>query len=125
MPPSSDTADDEGAPSDGPQGCPRCGHDEVRTGRTSTGAEQAAADVGRVDRYATVTCERCGYTDLYDVKGDGSPVDLFFGYDYVPTDERPRATMRSAGDRFHCDSCGTAFADGEADECPECGREFV
>ena len=110
---------------DAPPGCPRCGHDEARTARTSTGGEAPIVGIGSVEQFATVTCERCGYTDFYDVDGGGSPVDLFLGYGHRPADERPRATMKSSGDVFHCGACGTAFTDGDAETCPNCDREFV
>ena len=116
-----DDADD----ADGPPGCPRCGHGEARTARTSTGGEPSALNLTTIEQFVTVTCERCGYTDLYDVDGGGSPVDLFLGYGYEPAGDRSRATMKSSGGTYHCGSCGVGFTDGDVDECPNCGREFV
>ncbi|WP_435062463.1 zinc ribbon domain-containing protein [Halobaculum sp. EA56] len=106
-------------------GCPKCGWTDAAVDRTTTGVKEGVVAAAGVDTYTVVTCERCGYTEFYAEEGDSAAVDLFLGRGYVPPGERERATMKSAGDVFHCGTCGTAFTDGDAAECPGCGREFV
>ena len=73
--PSNDTLDDE-------QGCPKCGHADVHVGSISTtgGGLSKMFDV-QTNKFRTVTCSGCGYTELYrDVGSSGSDlVDVFLG----------------------------------------------
>lgn len=107
-------------------GCPKCGWDEVATDRTTTGVREGVVGPATgVDTYVVATCDRCGYTEFYDVEGESVAVDLFLGREYVPPGERDRATRKSDGDLFFCSICGNTFTDETAAECPSCGRTFV
>ncbi len=46
--------------------CVKCGHNEYKTGeiRTTGGFWSKIFDV-QTKRFTTITCKRCGYTELY------------------------------------------------------------
>jgi hypothetical protein len=63
-------------------GCPKCGHDQVDVGSISTtGSGLSKMFDVQTNKFQTVTCTSCGYTELYrDVGSSGSDlVDVFFG----------------------------------------------
>jgi len=63
-------------------GCPKCGHGNATTSSISTtGSGLSKMFDIQTNRFETVTCEGCGYTELYkDVGNRGSDVvDVFFG----------------------------------------------
>ncbi|GAD51704.1 hypothetical protein MBEHAL_0464 [Halarchaeum acidiphilum MH1-52-1] len=82
-------ATDGGADADGgadndtdDYGCPKCGHEDATTGSISTtGSGLSKMFDVQTNNFETVTCENCGYTELYrDVRNRGSDVvDVFFG----------------------------------------------
>ena len=53
-------------PSVGSYECPRCGHERCELGRLrgTGGLLSSLFDIQR-ERYTTVTCARCRYTELY------------------------------------------------------------
>lgn len=59
--------------------CPRCGHQghEVGTLRGTGGLLSSLFDVQR-ERFTTLTCERCRYTELY--KGDRNVLSDVFDF---------------------------------------------
>ncbi|MFB6164505.1 MAG: zinc ribbon domain-containing protein [Haloarculaceae archaeon] len=63
-------------------GCPKCGHTDADVGTISTtgGGLSKMFDI-QTNKFQTVTCTNCGYTELYrDVRDRGSDlVDVFFG----------------------------------------------
>ena len=73
--PSNSTPGDE-------RGCPKCGHADAEVGSISTtgGGLSKMFDI-QTNKFRTVTCTNCGYTELYrDVGSSGSDlVDIFFG----------------------------------------------
>ncbi|WP_232701053.1 zinc ribbon domain-containing protein [Halobacterium wangiae] len=63
-------------------GCPKCGHDEVDVGNISTtGSGLSKMFDIQTNKFQTVTCTSCGYTELYkDVGSSGADLaDVFFG----------------------------------------------
>ncbi|WP_435097871.1 zinc ribbon domain-containing protein [Halarchaeum sp. P4] len=73
---------DRPASSSDTNGCPKCGHDEVTTGSISTtGSGLSKMFDVQTNRFETVTCASCGYTEFYkDVGNKGSDfVDVFLG----------------------------------------------
>ncbi|MFB6077594.1 MAG: zinc ribbon domain-containing protein [Halarchaeum sp.] len=75
-------SDRPGPSSDDEYGCPKCGHDQVTTGSISTtGSGLSKMFDVQTNKFETVTCASCGYTELYkDVGNRGSDLaDVFFG----------------------------------------------
>jgi len=63
-------------------GCPKCGHGEVDVGNISTtGSGLSKLFDIQTNKFRTVTCANCGYTELYkDVGSSGADLaDVFFG----------------------------------------------
>jgi len=63
-------------------GCPKCGHNEVEVGSMSaTGSGLSKMFDIQTNKFKTVTCAGCGYTELYRDVGSTSSdlVDIFFG----------------------------------------------
>lgn len=67
-------------PSD--RGCPKCGHSEADVGTISTtgGGVSKMFDI-QTNKFKTVSCTNCGYTELYRDVRDGASdlVDVFLG----------------------------------------------
>ena len=64
------------------RGCPKCGHGDASVGSISTtGSGLSKMFDVQTNKFRTVTCTNCGYTELYkDVGSSGSDlVDVFFG----------------------------------------------
>ena len=63
-------------------GCPKCGHDQVDVSSISTtGSGLSKMFDIQTNKFETVTCTNCGYTELYkNVGSSGSDiVDVFLG----------------------------------------------
>ncbi|MFB6154493.1 MAG: zinc ribbon domain-containing protein [Haloferacaceae archaeon] len=79
--PSSDTSDFDREREHG-RGCPKCGHDDATVGTISTtgGGLSKMFDI-QTNRFRTVSCTNCGFTELYAETGStGSDlVDVFLG----------------------------------------------
>ncbi|MFC6989165.1 zinc ribbon domain-containing protein [Haloplanus sp. GCM10025708] len=64
------------------EGCQKCGHTDAKVGSISTtGSGLSKMFDIQTNKFSTVTCTNCGYTELYaDVGSSGSDlVDVFFG----------------------------------------------
>ncbi len=60
--------------------CARCGHSEYKTGELrTTGSGLSRFFNIQNQKYATVSCKECGFTDLYrlDGRGIGNVIDFF------------------------------------------------
>ena len=60
--------------------CARCGHGEYKTGELrTTGSGLSRFFNIQNQKYATVSCKECGFTDLYrlDGRGIGNVIDFF------------------------------------------------
>ena len=67
---------------DGESGCPKCGHTDASVGDISTtGSGLSKMFDIQTNKFRTVTCTNCGYTELYKDVGSsgGDLVDIFFG----------------------------------------------
>ena len=71
----------ESPPPSGESGCPKCGHTDASVGNISTtGSGLSKMFDIQTNKFRTVTCTNCGYTELYkDVGSGGDLVDIFFG----------------------------------------------
>ena len=71
------------SPRDGEEsGCPKCGHGDASVGSISTtGSGLSKMFDIQTNKFRTVTCTNCGYTELYrDMGSSGSDlVDVFLG----------------------------------------------
>jgi predicted nucleic-acid-binding Zn-ribbon protein len=52
--------------------CPKCGSSKFRTGNFKAYEEDASSvfDVGSTKKFYTVSCARCGYTELYKARSN-------------------------------------------------------
>ena len=72
----------ESPPASGESGCPKCGHTDASVGNISTtGSGLSKMFDIQTNKFRTVTCSNCGYTELYKDVGSsgGDLVDIFFG----------------------------------------------
>lgn len=62
------------------RGCPKCGHEETVTDEISTtgGGLSKFLDIQN-RRFTVVSCEDCGYSELYRGRSSGDVVDVFLG----------------------------------------------
>ena len=69
-------------PHDSEYGCPKCGHDSADVGKmaTTSGGLSKMFDI-QTNKFKTVTCTNCGYTEIYDANRSGASdlVDIFLG----------------------------------------------
>lgn len=62
------------------RGCPKCGHEETVTDEISTTGSGLSKffDIQN-RRFTVVSCESCGYSELYRGRSSGDIVDIFLG----------------------------------------------
>lgn len=62
------------------RGCPKCGHEETVTDEIATtgGGLSKLFDIQN-RRFTVVSCESCGYSELYRGQSKGDIVDIFLG----------------------------------------------
>ena len=63
-------------------GCPKCGHQEAETNEISTTGSGLSRFIDvQTNKFQTVTCKNCGYTELYKQTSSTATdvLDFFLG----------------------------------------------